>query len=63
MKIERNMNLLRLAQRMGSEATEAEAARMRDILVGSGFDGVDTTDIDDPEWTAMLDAVVAGASS
>jgi hypothetical protein len=54
MKIEKNMALADLAQHMGSEATEAEASAMRDILIGRGYEGEDIAEIGDGEWMDML---------
>jgi hypothetical protein len=56
MKIERNMDVNELCQRMGSDATEAEAKRMRDLLV-TRYDDEDTDDVDDGEWLEMLQEV------
>jgi hypothetical protein len=56
MKIEKNMSLADLAQYMGSDATETDASIMRDLLVGR-HPGENTADIDDGEWTDMLDEV------
>jgi hypothetical protein len=64
------MNRLQLIahvqERMG-EATQAEAARMVELLVaagaitrdGSGLSSVDTSEIPDREWMAMLDEAIA----
>jgi len=49
------------------EATQAEAARMVELLVaagaitrdGSGLSSVDTSEIPDREWMAMLDKAIA----
>ena len=53
-------------ERMG-EATQAEAVRMVELLVaaghitrdGSGLSSVDTSEIPDREWMAMLDDAIA----
>jgi hypothetical protein len=64
------MNRLQLIahvqERMG-EATQAEAERMVELLVaagaitrdGSGLSSVDTSEIPDREWMAMLDEAIA----
>lgn len=56
MQINEGMNLADLAERMGTEATEAEAEAMRDLLV-QGFDGQDTADVPEADWLNMLDQV------
>lgn len=56
MKIERNMDVYGLAERMGSLATWAEAETMRDLLLESGYR--DTGDIPEDEWLEMLEAAV-----
>ena len=64
------MNRLQLIahvqERMG-EATQAEAESMVELLVaagaitrdGSGLSSVDTSEIPDREWMAMLDEAIA----
>lgn len=54
MKISRSMNLSDLQERMGPTTTEAEADKMRDLLV-DGYDGMDTRDIPEYLWIDMLD--------
>lgn len=58
MKITDTMNLDQLAERMGSVATQADAAVMRDLLVAQ-FDGQDTSDISEAEWLGLLDQVAS----
>ncbi len=60
MKITATMNLSDLAERMG-DATEADAERMRDLLV-ERYDGQDTADIAESDWLAMLDATQASVT-
>jgi len=62
MQITDAMNLDQLAERMGSVATQADAAAMRDLLV-SRFDGQDTSGIPEAEWLAMLDQVPPSAEA
>ena len=59
MRINENMDLQQLAERMG-EATRQEAAHMRSALVVIG--AWDTTEeVEEKEWLKMLDAAVAQA--
>ena len=53
MKVDENMNLADLAERMGNQATPGEAAAMRDLLIPQ-YEGRDTVHIPEPEWLAML---------
>lgn len=58
MIISRTMNLDQLAERMGTEATEAEARTMRDLLVDFADDmpGVTITqDLTESQWLELLD--------
>ena len=52
MLINVNMDLNELMQRMGSEASEAEAIVMRELLVCE-FRGRDTQDISSKKWAAL----------
>lgn len=54
MLIAKDMGLAELTERMGTEATEAEARAMREMLV-EHFDGQDTQDIPDADWLEMID--------
>jgi len=56
MQITNMMNLEQLAERMGSVATQADAAVMRDLLVAR-FGGQDTSGIPEAEWLALLEQV------
>lgn len=58
MMIHSQMNLGLLAEHMGSEATEDDARRMRDLLVDD-FDGCDLDEVPERDWFAMLDDVAA----
>ena len=55
MKINSQMNLSELAEHMG-EATEEEAATMRDLLVETGE--TDLADIDEAAWSDLLAQVI-----
>lgn len=55
MIVSRTMNITALRERMGGRATDADARRFRDILVESGYAGLDTEMIDDEAWHDMLD--------
>jgi hypothetical protein len=50
-----------LMEKMGSQATEAEARVMADILVWRGYDVNATAEIPEDVWLAMLDEAVAQA--
>ena len=54
------MDLAQLAERMGDEATEAEARHMRATLDGIGA-WERTVDVPEDEWLKMLDGAVAQA--
>lgn len=58
MLISATMNLSDLAERMGTEATTEEAARMRDVLCRT-HEGEDTSEVDAAEWDAMLAEIAA----
>ena len=45
-----------LAEKMGSEATEADAQRMAVILEQLGYDATDTAEIPEEAWLAMVSA-------
>jgi hypothetical protein len=60
MKISRSMDLAQLAERMGNNATEAEARHMRATLDGIGAWGR-TEDVPEDEWLKILDGAVAQA--
>ena len=51
MKIDERMDLQELARQMGSEDT-AEAARLRDLLLGTGRER--TEDFSGEEWAELL---------
>ena len=55
-KISSTMNLSDLADLMGNNATDAEAAAMRDLInreaINYGWE--ETSDIEDTEWFAMM---------
>lgn len=55
MRVHSDMDLNQLAERMGPEATLADASAMRDFLVEK-FDGQDTSEIPEGEWLAMLES-------
>lgn len=55
MKIEKTMNLAELAERMGPDATEADAAAMRQVLLGHGYEGCYTEDIEDWHWAELIE--------
>jgi hypothetical protein len=59
MQIHNSMNLSQLGERMGSEATQEDAERMRALLV-EHFDGQDTADIAEADWLALLDRAAKG---
>lgn len=56
MKIDQNMNLQELAQRMGDCATEDEAELMRSFLLELPYE--DTEHVPAREWSRMLACVV-----
>ena len=61
MKIERGMNLNELIERMGNgypAYTVVEASDFADALV-ERFEGMDTSDVPDEEWAAILYSVTA----
>ena len=66
-KMNRTQLIAYVQERMGSEATQAEAACMVELLDiagyitrdGSGLVSVDTSEIPDREWMAMLAEVSA----
>lgn len=60
MKISSTMDLAQLAERMGNNATEAEALHMRATLEGIGA-WERTEDVPEDEWLKMLDGAVAQA--
>ena len=60
MIINENMNLGELAERMGPDATEAEAAHMRASLAGLGA-WERTEDVPEDEWLKLIDGAVAQA--
>lgn len=60
MKISYEMKLDQLAERMGPEATEAEARHMRAALAGIGA-WERTEDVPEGQWLALLDGAVAKA--
>ena len=60
MKISSTMDLGELAQRMGSEATEAEAAHMRAALDGLGR-WERTEDVPADDWLKLAEGAVAQA--
>jgi hypothetical protein len=53
MIIHPRMDLYQLRERMGPEATLADACRMRDILV-TEYDGLDTSQVPDAAWADCL---------
>lgn len=57
MKIDRNMNLDHLSERMGDGSREY-AEDMRCILVEK-FDGLDTNDVSDDEWMDAINEAVS----
>lgn len=61
MRISDTMDLNELAERMGPEATIAEAAHMRASLDGLGR-WSRTEDVPEDEWLKILDGAVAQAS-
>lgn len=61
MRISETMDLAQLAERMGDQATEAEARHLRATLVGIGAWG-DTEDVPEAEWLRMTDGAVAQAA-
>jgi hypothetical protein len=60
MKISGTMDLAQLAERMGNNATEAEARHMRATLEGIGA-WERTEDVPEDEWLKMLEGAVAQA--
>lgn len=55
MLISKTMDLNQLAERLGTEATLEDARLMRDALVASELTGHDTAEIDDVQWSAIMD--------
>jgi hypothetical protein len=60
MKISENMNLSELAERMGPDATEAEASHMRAALDGMGR-WENTEEVSEAEWLGLCEGAVAQA--
>lgn len=60
MTITRTMSIPDLAQRMGSDATDLQSSAMRDLLVAD-YDGADTDEIDEADWTALVDQAASDA--
>ena len=60
MKISSTMDLAQLAERMGNNATQAEALHMRAALEGIGA-WEQTEDVPADEWLKILDGAVAQA--
>jgi hypothetical protein len=58
MRIDSNMPLTDLAERMGNDATPVEARYMRRILIEQGHSGRDTLDISELEWLTCLEAAI-----
>lgn len=58
MRIHATMSLPGLQELLGGEATEADALRMRRVLV-ERHDGADTDDISDTQWCDLITASVA----
>jgi len=60
MRITNTMDLEQLANHMGTDATISQAASMQMVLIESGYDGWDTTEIFDQDWEqALIDIVKA----
>lgn len=57
MKISNDMSVAALAEAMGDIATEQDAQAMRALLV-QRHDGMDTADVPDDEWHALLSMAV-----
>jgi len=57
MKIEPNMDLWQLAERMGSSATIDDATAMRDLLVDA-HKGEDTADVPESVWLLLLNRAI-----
>ena len=53
MKINENMNLNDLSERMGDSATVAEAIIMRDLLIEAGHDDSDSASVAEDEWLLL----------
>jgi hypothetical protein len=54
MIIDKNMDVDKLAERMGTDSTLYEAFLMRDLLIERGYAGADTGDIRDEVWEELL---------
>lgn len=54
MRIHEHMMLDELAVRMGSDATDRQAAYMRIVLIREGYAGCDTADVPEDAWEDML---------
>lgn len=50
-----------LRERMGAEATDAQAREMLDILIYEGWRGQDTAEIPEKAWLAMLEQALTAA--
>ena len=61
MLINTTMDLNALAERMGADASRADAERMRDYLVEHGYAGLDTSAIAEPQWLAACEAAAQWA--
>lgn len=58
MHISKKMNLWMLAQRMGDDATDRDAMRMRELLIRYGFGGYDTSELSAEVWDSLMNEVV-----
>lgn len=56
MKITDTMDLGQLRERMGADATIAQAEEMRGLLMDL-YPGYDSADVDEIDWNGMLEAV------
>lgn len=60
MRIHEHMMLDELAVRMGSDATDRQAAYMRIVLIREGYLGCDTADVPDADWDVMIHEAATG---
>ena len=58
MTIEPSMNLSQLAELIGNYATQDDAAAVRDCLLASGYENMDTNMIHDYDWNNIIIAAI-----
>jgi len=48
-----------MAERMGSDATEAEGQKFRELLIEAGYEQSESGDIPESTWLRIMDRAVA----